>query len=154
MNEDGNLSWSMPAYEEKYRSPDWFWALGVIAITIAITSIIYSNYFFAILILISSGLLYFFATETPEIIDYTINDKGLKIKDHIFLFENIKSFYVQKDHKPTLFIKTERFFMPTVSIPIEYDMADSIKNIFDLKKIKEEEMREHPSEKIMDTLGF
>ena len=154
MQEDANISWSMPEYEDKYRSPDWFWALGIVAVTIAITSIIYSNYFFAILILISAGLLGFFAVKEPDMIEYTLDKKGLRIKDHIYLFENIKSFYVQKEHKPTLFIKTTRFYIPIISMPIEINLTDKIKEKFLENKIKEEEMKEHVSEKIMDSLGF
>ncbi len=154
MNDEENLIWSALEYEDKYRSRDWFWALGVVAVTIAATSIIFGNYFFAVLILISSGLLWFFAVKPPEEIQYNLNKKGLTVKSHTFLFEEIKSFYVQKEGKPILFLKTDRFFMPIISMPIEWSLADEIKKRFEDGKVTEEEMKEHPSEKIMDTLGF
>ena len=148
------ISWSAPEYEEKERSADWFWALGIIVITSSLTAIIYGNYFFAILLLLSGSLLYFFGKKSPEWMEYELTEKGLKIKSELYPYENIKSFYVQVDHTPTLFIKTERFFMPIISIPIEYETADEIHNILTLKNVLEEEMKKHPSEKIMDVLGF
>ncbi|OGI74148.1 hypothetical protein A3D42_01705 [Candidatus Nomurabacteria bacterium RIFCSPHIGHO2_02_FULL_41_18] len=148
------LAWSALEYEERERGVNWFWALGVIIITAVATSVIYNNYFFAVLILLGGGLLWFFGRKSPELIEYRISEKGLRIKSHIYLYSNIKSFWVKKEEKPTLFLKTERFFMPVLSIPIASEDAENIKNIFLLKNVPEEEMWEHPSEKIMDTLGF
>lgn len=154
MKEEEKLSWSAPEYEEKERSGDWFWALGIIAITSSLTAIIYDNYFFAILLLLSGSLLYFFGKKSPEWMNYELTEKGLKIKSELYLYENIKSFWVQKDDSPILFIKSERFFMPIISIPIEFNLADKIRDTFMFKNIPEEEMRKHASEKIMDALGF
>lgn len=148
------LSWFAPEYEERERSADWFWALGVIAITSALTAIIFSNYFFAVLILLSGGLLYFFAKKSPEMIPYDLTEKGIRMRHHFYPYENLKAFYVQKENKPLLFIKTERFFLPVISIPIEESHVDEIQNIFLSKKVPEVEMKEHPAEKIMETFGF
>ncbi|MEK9181626.1 MAG: hypothetical protein AAB786_01255 [Patescibacteria group bacterium] len=159
------LQWSALEYEEKERSTDWFWALGVIIVTGSLTSIIYNNYFFAVLLILSGVLLGFFATKKPDLISYELNARGLKVRTRLYLYENIKSFWVQienKRHKedsteeikPTLFIKSERVFMPVLSIPIEETMAESIHSIMTSNSVTEEEMREHVSEKIMEFLGF
>ena len=157
------LQWSALEYEERERNPDWFWALGIIVVTSALTSIIYGNYFFAFFILLSGGLLGFFGKRAPEVVTYELNRKGFKIRNRVYLYENIKSFWVQMAHegtpehaslKPTLFIKTERFFMPVLSIPIENNLAHEIHDIMTAQDIPEEEMREHASEKVMEFLGF
>ncbi|OGI92486.1 hypothetical protein A2933_01090 [Candidatus Nomurabacteria bacterium RIFCSPLOWO2_01_FULL_46_18] len=154
------LEWSAPEYEEKERSRDWFWALGVIIVTAALTSIIFQNYFFAALIVLGGALLWIFAKRPPEIITYELNNQGLKIKTRLYSYENIKSFWVQNEEKegkilkPLLFLHTERFFMPIISIPIEKAHAFSLREIFLAKNVPEEEMREHLSEKIMESLGF
>src|SRR3989344_2476263 len=155
------LEWSALEYEEKERNADWFWALGVIIIASSAASIIYGNYFFAMLLVLSGILLGFFAKKKPYIISYELNEKGLKIRTRLFPYENIKSFWVQTDLsddgagiKPLLFIKSERFFMPIISIPINDSLADEIQFIMLTKNITEEEMKEHLSEKIMEVLGF
>ena len=157
MNE---LVWSALEYEEKERSRDWFWALGIIIVTSSIASIIYGNYFFAVLLIISGVLLGYFAIKKPEMIVYELNNQGIKIRTHLYPYENIKSFWVQIDLsgesklKPMLFIKTERVFMPIIEIPIEENLAEDIHSIMLSKNIIEEEMKEHPSLKIMESLGF
>ena len=155
------LEWSAFEYEDKERSTDWFWALGVIVVASAASSIIYNNYFFAVLIVLGGVLLGFFAVKKPDIVLYELNTKGLKIMNRLYPYENIKSFWVQRESQSAdlelasmLFIKSERVFMPMISIPIEEYMALQIRDILLEKNIVEEEMREHASLKIMESLGF
>lgn len=161
MEKEEKIEWSALEYEEKERSNDWFWALGVIAVAGSIASIIFANYFFALLLIIALILLGFFAIKKPEVITYEVNEKGLKILDRLYPYKGIKSFWVQKrssdagtENQPMLFIKTTRIVMPVMSIPIEDIHADGIKGMLLSYNIPEEEMHEHPSIKIMDSLGF
>lgn len=154
MDENEKLSWSALEYEEKDRSQDWFWALGVIVVTGSIAAIIFGNYFFAALIILSGFLLGFLAKKKPEMIFYELNNRGLKIRNRLYSYENIKSFWVQKEIKPMLFIHSERAFMPIMTIPIEETMAEEIYSVLASQNIPEVEMKEHPSEKIMEALGF
>ena len=153
-NEDKRLSWSALEYEEKERSRDWFWALGIIVTTGSVASVIFGNYFFAALLILSGILLGFFANKKPDTIVYELNDKGLKVENRLYPYENIKSFWVQTENKPTLFIKSERAFMPILLIPIDEYMAEDIHFVMLSQNVVEEEMKEHMSEKIMEALGF
>ncbi|HEV7424374.1 MAG TPA: hypothetical protein VGO21_04260 [Candidatus Paceibacterota bacterium] len=154
MDQGEKLEWSALEYEEKTRSADWFWVLGVIIVTSAITAVIYSDYFFAVLLIMGGILLGFFATKKPEIVHYELNEKGLKIRSHFYPYENIKSFYIQRSPKTLLFIKSERLFMPIFSVPIEDALAEHIHSIMLEKNVPEEVMKEHFSEKVMEFLGF
>jgi len=154
------LSWSALEYEEKERSSDWFWALGIIVVTSSIAAIIFGNYFFATLIILSGVLLGFFAIKKPDMVTYDLNDKGLVIRNRLYPYPNIKSFWVQiganpdTNVKPLFFIHSERIFMPIITIPIHEDLAEEIHSIMLEQNIPEVEMKEHPSEKIMEALGF
>ena len=154
------LEWSALEYEERERSTDWFWALGIIVVTSSVAAIIFGNYFFAVLLILSGILLGFFAVKKPDTVSYELNNQGLKIRTRVYSYENIKSFWVQIDLtgetnlRPMLFIKTERAFMPIISIPIEDNLAEDIHSIFLSKNVPEEEMQEHASLKIMESLGF
>ena len=161
------IAWFAPEYEEKERSKDWFWALGIIVATSSIAALIYENYFFALLLVLSGLLLGFFAVKKPEMVHYELNNRGLKIGSRLYPYENMKAFWVQArgllepgvemegmHFKPILFVKSERVFMPILSIAIEEEMASDIHTAFREKGIPEEEMREHISDKIMEGLGF
>lgn len=148
------LEWSALEYEEKERSTDWFWALGIIVVTSSVAAIIYGNYFFATLLFLSGLLLGFFAIKKPDLVYYELNMEGLKIRTRLYPYENIQAFWVQTKIKPTLFIKSERAFMPVISIPIENSIAHDIRSIMLSENVFEEEMKEHPSHTIMESLGF
>ncbi|MEI6280637.1 MAG: hypothetical protein WCP17_01395 [bacterium] len=154
MDANEKLEWSALEYEEKERNPNWFWALGIIIVTSSIASIIFNNYFFAALLVLSGLLLGFFAIKKPEMVTYELNSSGLKIRNRLYPYENIKSFWVQVEPKPMLFIHSERIFMPILTIPIETALAEDIHFIMSSQNIAEVEMKEHPSDKIMDVLGF
>lgn len=148
------LEWSALEYEEKEREADWFWALGTIVVASSLAAIIYGNYFFAVLLVISGILLGFFAIKKPDMVSFELNDKGLKVRTRFYPYENIKSFWVQTEPKPVLFIKTERVFMPIIAVPLEESFSTSVRDTFLSKNVPEEEMKEHVSEKIMESLGF
>lgn len=160
MEETKRIEWLAPEYEEVERSSDWFWALGIVVVTATITTIIFGNYFFALLIVLAGLLLGFFALKPPEMIAHELGERGLRIKTKLYQFGNIKAFWVEKptpqmDHlEPKLFIKSERLFMPVISMPIEHERAEEIRQIFKSKNVPEQEMREHLSKKIMEHLGF
>jgi hypothetical protein len=149
-----NLQWSAPEYEEKERGSDWFWALGIIVVCGSIAAIIYSNYFFAVILILGGILLRFFALKKPDMVPYELNQKGLKMQNQLYPYESIKSFYLQTEKKPTLFIHSDRFFLPVISVPIDLDIVERIREIMLSKEIKEEKLEEHSSEKIMNSLGF
>ncbi len=148
------LEWSALEYEEKERTQDWFWALGVIVVAGSLASIIYGDYFFAVLLILGGLLLAFFAIKPPDTVSYELNSKGLKVRDRLYPYDSIHSFYVQREVKPMLFIKSQRFFLPIISMPIDADHTEIIHEIFASQDVPEEEMKEHISEKIMDVLGF
>ncbi|MDQ3244856.1 MAG: hypothetical protein M3P22_00690 [bacterium] len=148
------LSWILPEYEEKEKNTDWFWALGIIIVAGSITSIIYHNYFFSILIVLGGILVGVFANKKPELVNYQLNKEGLQIKNRIFPFKEINSYCVNTDKIPTLMIHTKRFMFPIVSVPIEYRNKDQIINIFSNQNIKEEELKENIIEKLIEYIDF
>ena len=152
------LEWTALEYEEKEKSQDWFWALGITIFAASAAALIYGNYFFAALIVLGGVLLGFMAVKKPDTIHYELNHKGLKIESHIYLYENIKSFWIEMSEYPKLFIRTERVFMPVIAVPIGNILgrasAEEIYESMIGQGIPEEEMREHPATHIMEFFGF
>ncbi len=148
------IEWVAPEYEERERDSQWFWALGIIVVAVSATSIIYGNYFFAALIILGGGMLGFFALRKPDMISYELSEKGVRMGTRLFPYENISHFWVETRGRDLLFIRTERFFMPVLSMPIPSENSEYIRAIFLDQNIPEEEMQIHTSERIMDALGF
>ncbi len=109
------LRWSALEYEETEKGTDWFWALGVIVVAGSIAAIIFGNYFLAILLVLGGLCFGMFALKKPELINYQLNENGLQIKNQIYLYKEIKAFFVREGNRPAFFIKSSRVFMPMLS---------------------------------------
>lgn len=154
MEENNKLSWAVPAYSHDKKTVDWFWGLGIIVLAMVIASIILKNYYFAIVLILGGGMMIYFSHKEPETLYYTLDKDGLKIKDRLYPYKTIKAFWIQRSDSPTLFIRTDRFFLPEIKIRINNNVADRIQEIFVEKNIAEEEMKEHLSETLMDIIGY
>jgi hypothetical protein len=148
------LQWSLPEFEEKERSRDWYWALGMIVICGAIAAVIYGNYFFAALIILGGILLGFFASKKPQIVDYELNERGLKVGKSLYPYDTIKSFNVYVGPKSHLVIHTAGILMPILAIPVEEQDTELILEIMLNNGVAPDDIRPHASETIMDRLGF
>lgn len=148
------IKWQALEYEHKEQNIDWFWGLGVVIFAGSVASILYGNYFFAIIILLGGGLLGYFSHQKPKMVEFELNNKGLKIENRIYLYENMKAFFVQKEGKTALFVKSNRPLLPVLYIPIDSGHTESIRNVLLAKKIPEEKMDETWVEKMLEYFGF
>lgn len=140
-------------YQEK--TPDWFWALGIIALSTSVVSIIYKNYLFAIFIILAAVALVFAGIRKPKAIQFTINKNGVKIGDHLYQYKNLKSFWIhESEEEKILLIMSKSTLMPLMSIPLMKDSPVSrIREIL-LAHIPEERHEQPASHKFMEYLGF
>ena len=148
------IIWQASEYEHKEKTPDWYWALGVIAVSSAVISIIYKNYIFAVFIVLASAILFMFSLKKPEIMNMEINEKGVKIKDEFYPFEMIKTFWIENQGgEKKLLLHSSRILMPIIALPIEENLEGRIRSALS-NNLKEEEMKEPATQKVMEYFGF
>lgn len=155
MQED-SLSWEALEFEEREKSVDWFWALGIIAVCGIIISILYKNYLFAIFIAIGAITIGRLANQKPRMIRYEISSAGLRIEDDLYPLDKIKGYAIReikKNRQKILIVETPKSFAPIVTIPIEPTMVSDIKKFFD-PKVPEKDLHEPTAHQIMDAIGF
>jgi hypothetical protein len=142
-NNDYYLEWSALEYENKKKSPDWFWTIGIIIIALFVSSILLKNFLFGVLVLLAGFSLALYGVKKPSIVFFGIGPKGIKIANNIFNYENLKSFWVNYDppRVKELIIESKKTFMPHITIPL--DDADPVKvREYLLKFLKEEKIEE------------
>lgn len=149
------ISWQIEEYIHREKGPDWFWALGVIAIAGASIAVVYHNAFFAVFIILGALILGFYANRTPDILDVAISDDGITIRKYFYPFEKIKGFAVDEHELGNfLLIESDRMLTPVISIPIPEGLnTESLRQLL-LTKVLEKPLREPPSHRLMDELGF
>ena len=145
------INWTALEYEHKEKKPDWFWALGIVAVASSVASIIYKNYFFAILIILAMVMLAFLNLRKPQEVEIELNEKGIRVEDFFYPYKNLKSFYV---HHGKLLVHSNRAFMPIITLPISDNVSEKEIGEFLKKYLKEEEMAESFTAKLIEVLGF
>lgn len=148
------VSWVTEEYEHKDKTPDWYWALGIIAIAGAIICIIYKNYLFAIFIVLAAGVLAMYNSKKPDPLNIEISEKGVRINKEIYPYVMIKSFWIENlSNESHLLLHSKRILMPIIVLNIENGLEDRVRSIL-LKHSKEEEVKEPATQRVMEHLGF
>lgn len=149
------ITWQDYEHEHHEKSSDWFWALGIIAISSAIAAIIFKNILFALLILIGAFTISLLAVKRPHLVRFEINRRGIAIDDNLYTFNTLESFWISHDEKEnmTLIVKSERLIMHYLIIPIEKTSESEVYRLLS-KYLKEEELYEPISNRLLEFFGF
>lgn len=149
------LRWSAYEHEHIPRGNDWFWALGIVAVSAALTSILFHDIFFAVLILIAAGVLGMLANVPPDLIRFEISDRGIRVGGTLHRFEEIISFWVEEEHgdRPMLLVDTIKFMAPNLIIPLENIDAHMVR-MYLRERVEEVPMTEPLAHKILEFFGL
>jgi len=152
---DYKISWEEIEYDFFEKSTDWFWALGIVSVAIAVTSIILNNLLFAILILIGSFTLAMYAIRKPDMVYYEINNRGIVVDNKLYPYNSLDSFWIKHDEEdPKLLVSSKKALMPHIIIKINPEVDTDDLRDYLLDYVDEEEQRESLSTQIMEYLGF
>ncbi len=148
------LVWTTLEYPYREKSSDWYWAVGIIAVSMAITSILFENLLFAIFIILSLFTLLLYSKHRPSVIEVKIGDKGIEEGKLKYPYRNLESFWVEDRYgESKLILKSLKKTLPYITITIEEISSDTVRDRL-RKYLPEEEHTEPLSKKIMEYLGF
>lgn len=149
-----NISWETLEYEYKHKSADWYWAVGIIGVSLTIASFTLNNVLFAFFLFISTFTLMVYGARKPDMLHVEIIDKGIRMGGTLYPYASLSSFWVEDElHPPKIIIESEKYFMPYIVIPIGDVDPERIRRVL-LTKMKEEEHAEPVVQQLMDYLGF
>ncbi len=150
------LEWSAHEYVHVEKTTEWYWALGLVAVAGAIAALLANDVLFALFILIIAFVLALFASRPPQIVHFSISQRGVRIDDDLHPYNSIKSFAIHElspDHTPKLILETSRMIVPHIVIPLEGIHADDVHKYL-ARFLPEEDHVEPLSHRIMEWLGF
>ena len=149
------ISWRIEEYAHREKGPDWFWALGVVAIAGAAIAVLRDDLFFAIFIVLGAIILGYYAARKPDIIDVAIGSEGIMIRNYFYPFEKITGFAVEEHVLGSrLLIESTRTIAPVISIPLPESIDPEALTELLRTKVPEKALEESLSQRIMEHLGF
>jgi hypothetical protein len=149
------IEWDAHEYEHKERSQDWFWAVGIISVAIAVATAIFGNVIFGIFILTAVFALALFINRPPETVHVVIDEKGATREKIHYPYSTLKTFWIDTDHShPKIMLSSEKIFMPLIILPLSPDVdVDELHDT--LSQILIEQYHSLPFvEKVIEYLGF
>ncbi|MBX4181620.1 hypothetical protein KW807_02035, partial [Candidatus Parcubacteria bacterium] len=107
------LEWDAHEYEHKERTQDWFWAVGILSVAIAVVSIILGNTIFGILVLISAFSLALFINRPPETLHVVVDEHGITRGKVHYPYETLESYWIDVEHPHNkILVKSQKLLMP------------------------------------------
>jgi len=149
------LRWSTYEHDHIERAADWYWALGIVTISVVIISILLHNVLFAIIFVLAAFTIILLARREPELISFEISDKGIRINKTLHRYKEIISFWVEDEigDRPLLLVDTTKWSAPNLIIPIEH-IDPALVRAYLQERATEKHMNEPWSHQILEFFGF
>ncbi|MEK7133799.1 MAG: hypothetical protein AAB804_01880 [Patescibacteria group bacterium] len=149
------LRWSAYEHEHIPRGSDWFWALGIVAVSVALTSVLFHDILFGLLILIAATVLGMLAKVPPNLVQFEVSDRGIRVGGTLHRFEEIISFWVEEENgaHPTLLVDTTKIMAPNLVIPLENIDPHAVRTYL-REHANEVPMKEPIAHKILEFFGL
>mgnify|MGYP001593200750 FL=1 len=150
--ENDVVSWRAEERAHTHKDPDWFWGVGIVAISIAVISILKGNPLFGVLIILGAVTLFMHAIKKPEIIEARADDTGLAINDTFFPYEDLHSFYINMGKEPPhIILKSKKTLTPRIVLPFDGTKENDARRVL-ISHIVEEKMNVPISHQILEFL--
>jgi hypothetical protein len=150
------IEWQAHEYVHFEKTQDWYWVLGLFAVAGAVCAILFNNVLFALLILIAAFVMAIYAGRKPDLVQFSLTQRGVRIHDTLYPFSNLKSFAIVErspNHIPKLILAPKAHLAMHIYIPLENVDVDHIHD-FLLDFILEDEHEEPLIHHFMDWIGF
>ncbi len=150
---DSTLSWRASEHQHIERGGDWYWALGIVALSCALTAVLFGNVLFAVVIVVAAATFGIIASQPPRVLDFALTEDGLSIGDEFYPYTDMRAFWIEDTDEPLLLIDTPRFMTPDLAVPLNHEQAPAVHAIL-AERVPEVPLRESAIFILLETLGF
>ena len=137
------ISWKVAEYVEHQRTADWYWWIGLIAVTMLGFAIWEKSFLFGVLVLLSWFVITLYAARPPRTLNIAISENGIVVENNLYPWANLKSFWIfyNPPLKQELSVESKKTLMPYIKIPLGETSPEKVKKIIS-KFIPEIEQQE------------
>lgn len=158
--EEYTISWVAPEFEHHEHSADWYWAVGIISVSLAVAFVIVGNMLLSIIIILGMSMLLFHAKHPPRVLEYKLSKKGVSAGNTLYPWETLSSFWilegtenVKYPRQPKIILTSKKPLMPHIVIPLREFVLDEVHQSLSHMLPEEPQMEPLP-ERIMRKIGF
>ena len=149
-----DLTWTAPEYMHTHKTADWYWIVGIVALTLAVISTLFGDMLFGIFIVVGAFTLALYASLPPQFQQIKISEKGVQIQDTFYSYNVLESFWIEeKELHPRILFKSERHIAPYIIVLLGEVPAEEIRDVLS-QHLHEVKHSEPFLEKLLIWLGF
>jgi hypothetical protein len=149
------LQWSAYEHEHIERKEEWYWGMAIVAVSLAIVSVIFGNILFGFVIIMAAVSLALVSRHPPELTHFEISDRGVRVGRQLHRYDEIIAFWVEDEHGdiPLLLVDTIKPLTPNIIIPIVDVDSHQIRAL--MKEHADEQFMKEPiAHKILEFFGL
>ncbi|MDB5238771.1 MAG: protein of unknown function with transrane region [Candidatus Parcubacteria bacterium] len=148
------IFWDAPAHLYTEKRPDWYWAVGLITLALAVVALLFGEIITGIFVVVGAVALVLHASHPPHTVHHEINDRGIMSDLTLYPFLSLDSFWIPHDEfPPKIILKSRKLFMPYIIMYIDEVDPEEVRAVL-LKYIAEVEHHEHLLKRVLERLGF
>ncbi len=149
------FSWQTPEYIHTEKTSDWYWTVGIITGALVLTSMIFGNFLFALVLALGVFTLTVFTARKPNMITVDITDKGVRVDTVLYPYHSLESFGIDEEHHhgSRLFLKSKKVVMPLITLPLATQDFEEVRT-FLTTHLKEETFEQSMVHTLIERLGF
>ena len=152
---DEVLTWDTPEHHHFEKSSDWYWSLGIIAVSVAILCILLNNVLFGIFILLAAFTASLYANKPPRLIHVEVGPRSIQVEHKRFDYRGLESFWIEEhvQPQPSIILKSKKTFTPYIVIPIGHISINEV-HTYLRRRLPEVEHHESIGHRILEYFGF
>lgn len=149
------ISWEAPEHHHSEKGSDWYWALGILTISGAVTTIIFGNVLFGVVILLAGAVTTLVSVKRPRMTAYSVSLRGVRMGNELHPYSSLKCFFINEEHPHhvELLIQSNSVFVPLMIIPMPDDAVEEIEYMLE-ERLPEEHLEESLGHRVLEFLGF
>ena len=150
-----SISWEAPEHNHNEKGRDWFLALAILVISIAVAAYLFDNILFSLLVVVAGAAMALSATKRPSIIPFAVTVRGIRIDDRLYPYSTLQAYHIDEDHPdgPQLLVLSKQKLMPLLVLPLPEDYIDDVEDIL-RDKLAEELIEEPLFMILLEKFGF
>lgn len=150
-----SIYWEAPEHTHIEKTSDWYWALGILALAGSITSILFNDVLFAMVILLAAMTVFITGNRKPRIIPFEMSARGVRVDKTLYPYTTLESWCMDEENHtgPQLILKSKKILMPLIIIPVPEDFIGAIEHLIE-PKLASEHLEEPFAHKLLEFFGF
>ncbi len=149
-------SWTVPEFEFRSKSKQWYWIVGAVAIILIVLAVVLKNYLLGFFILLGTFLVFTHSTHEPKELEVEISMDGIRVQENMHRYDTIRAFWMKELNtgEVVLILLTSQNMTSLISVAVPPNIHPLELREFLLQYIEESELREPLTEKLIKVIGF